>query len=563
MPRRSTLGAHLALVFLVLPLLAGCGDDGGGPGDNDCANCDSWTRLTIETGQFPAAHPSRVGVVAYSSRQGDPEVETADIWIREAVSGLVRFHQITNDPGDERLPSWSPDGRRLAFSRFSESRYDIWIVDVTSFPTPTDLRKVTTPELVTGYPGRSSWKDDETLIFTNGDDIYELSLSAGASGGLVELVPDPSDVILGLGQQFVENQPNFVKAPSGRERLAFISDLRGPQGNIAVTAFAETGEPIIANISIDSKPLLNPDRDTLQTPFNVFGIAPGLYTVAVATTGGQDGLCDTSLSIPNFRVRANEVESADFFFERPRGAIRILAPTGQTARIIIDGPGGRSDFGSVQAETTTIGCLFAGDYRVELVSAGITKDSVTVEVCERSISEVCVTTALGGCPEPRAQACLDTLIYEPADTVGAAGAAMLDPDEMPTGKAPPSLQTPALAASDLWVYNFDDDTFQRLTNDIEDQDLPAWSPDGRFLAYIEVTGGIRTLRIMNVESRGITSVPLPGRTGTRICTRVVGQPSWLLTGEQIAVSLSNCSDEIEEGEQPDIWVVNVGGLLPP
>jgi dipeptidyl aminopeptidase/acylaminoacyl peptidase len=562
MSRLPTLVLCAALLGMSVVALSGCGDDVGSGVDGGCPNCDIWSQLTDKGGEFPAVHPARPGVIAYSSRDGDPS-EDADIWVREEVGETVDYHRITNDPGEERLPAWSPDGRRIAFSRSSEGRSDIWVVDVTSFETPTDLQRVTTSDLVDGEPARSAWRDDQTLIFTNGDDIYQLTLGAARSASLVELIPDPSDEILGLGLKFRENQPAFVRTLAGSELLAFISEGRGPQGNIAVSAFAETGEQIAAIITVDQKPLLNPDRDTLRTPFNIFGIAPATYRVGITTTGGQNGLCDTSLAM-DVQVNANEVRQAEFIVTRPRGALRILATPNPNTRIIVVTPGGGSiDFGGVAAETTHAGCLLAGDssfYQVLLFGAGVLRDSTTIQVLERKISQVCLSGALGGCPDSLDIVGVDTLIYAPpADTSesGEEGEAW----EM-AQKAPGARQSPAATESDLWFYDLAADTLHAVTMDAASQAHPAWSADGRYIAYVEDDRGLRSLRVVNTESFALRSIPLPGRESTTICNRTVGHPCWTPSGLQIVVSLSNCDDEIETGEHFDVWAVDVSSLLP-
>lgn len=559
MLKRSALYLCALLMLCAgLSLMIGCGDDGTGPGDG-CANCEHWTQLTTDGGEFPAIHPSRPGVIAFSSRRANPESEDADIWVREDVGGAITYYRITSDAGDERWPSWSPDGTRLSFSRFADGRGDIWVVNASTFSNPTDLEKVTAPTLVGGFPGRSVWRDNQTLIFTNGDDIYELSFALGRSASLIELIPDPSDLILGLGVQFEENQPDFVVAEEGQEKLAFISKGRGPQGNIAVRAYAESGEEVATVISINQKALLNPDRDTLRTPFNVFGITPGEYVVTVTATNNQDGLCDTTLSTM-IVVQANEEKDADFLFERPRGAVRVLAPLGISARIgIMNESGASVDYGSVQAETTLIDCLFEGDYVVQLLGAGEVRDTSRVFICGRQISQACLSTAPGGCDDSLTMACIDTLVYVPP--VDDDAAAKYASDGIRSGMAPPIFQSPAVDGADLWVYDLAEETFRRLTNDNAEQNYPAWSPDARYIAVIQVATGVRTLQIINVETLATREVPLPGRRTTTICNRAVAHPRWVSTNA-IAVALSNCDDEIETGETNNVWVVDVGTFLP-
>ncbi len=560
MPRSSRVFFFTALAALAA---SGCGDDNGGGDGGGCPNCEFWTQLTTDGGQFPAVHPTNPNVIAYSSTRADPELGTQDIWIREESGAGVQYYRVTDDPGDERLPAWSPDGTRLSFARVAGGRSDIWVVNVTSYTNPTDLEKLTSSELESEFfPGRSVWRDDATIIFTDGDDIYQIDANAGSSSGLLELVRDPADEILGLGLRFTENQPSYIMDPNSLDELvAFVSDGRGPQGNINVSAFAETGEEVTANIYVDGKILRNPAQDTLRTPFEIFGLAPGDYVVSLSVTVGPDRFCDTTLFQPA-HVETNQVAQSEFTFTRPRGAIRVISPLGQSTRIVLEFPGvsGEKDFGAVAAETTYLDCLFPSEtdssfYNVKIRAASVLKDSAKVLVCGRNVSEVWLTSAQGGFPDSLDVSCLDTLVYEQGGGPSAAWGAS-------AGKAPPGLLAPAQNETDLWIYDITLDEFRRLTNDNPDQKFPAFSPDGRFIAYIDDASGERNLRIINVETIATSTVPLPGRTGTRICHRAVAHPSWTPAGDEIIVTLSNCDDEIEPNEVTEIWRVDVSGFLP-
>jgi Tol biopolymer transport system component len=128
--------------------------------------------------------------------------------------------------------------------------------------------------------------------------------------------------------------------------------------------------------------------------------------------------------------------------------------------------------------------------------------------------------------------------------------------------APPELQAPAQVLSDLWVYDFGADSLSRLTESAKVEKYPAWSPDGRYIAFIDDEFGIRTLRIMNYATRALSSIPLPGRVTTRICNRTVLHPSWAPSATEIVVSLNNCDDEVEANEITDLWRVDVSSFLP-
>lgn len=560
MPKRIVV---VPLVFLLFSaLLVSCGDDSGTGNDDSCPNCQYWTELTLDQAQFGTVHPARPEVIAFSSRRADTLSQSEDLWIREeGVGGAPEYFRITDDPGNERLPAWSPDGTRLSFSRFGGDRYDLWIIDVSDFENPADLRKLTSSAGAADEPARSYWRDNNTIVYSNGEDIIEIDLSSGMS---TELVPDPADRILGLGSTFEENQVHGVRDDMGNERMVFVSKGRGPQGSIAVSAFAETGEEINAKIYIDQKPLLTPEFEQIRTPFLVEGIEPSVYVVSVDDSMGLDDFCDTTLVRQQVRVGPNQVVPVEFVFERPRGAIRVVGPPtdGSTRlyayRVLEDGTlVDAVPTGSVNKDTTFIDCLWPGTYLVTLERASVNIDSAMVEVCERRVSQACLTASQLGCLDSLATvACIDTLVYTPPPRK--LGGARV----MPSGPAilAQAQQDPQ---SDLWVHDVAADSLSRLTNDLAIEQFPTWSPDGRYIAYIVDRAGEKTLQIMNYANRGIRSIPLPGRPTTRICNRVANHPAWMPSGRELVISLTNCDDEIETNEVTHLWLVDVSSFLPP
>jgi len=59
---------------------------------------------------------------------GNLELGSTDIWLLDVVSGVPT--RLTIDPIDSFGPSWSPDGRRLAFSRPAPGPPDIFVLDL-------------------------------------------------------------------------------------------------------------------------------------------------------------------------------------------------------------------------------------------------------------------------------------------------------------------------------------------------------------------------------------------------------------------------------------------------
>jgi dipeptidyl aminopeptidase/acylaminoacyl peptidase len=78
---------------------------------------------------------------------------------------------------------------------------------------------------------------------------------------------------------------------------------------------------------------------------------------------------------------------------------------------------------------------------------------------------------------------------------------------------------------------------------------PAWSPDGRFLAYVDADQGTGTVRLYDFVKK--TSRSLLSATGPDLRA-----PAWSSDGKRIEYSL-DCGYGPEETCRPSIWVVNV------
>ncbi len=87
------------------------------------------TRLTADPGQdvMPSISPNGRYIAFASNRSG-----TWDIYMMPTSGGTPV--QLTNDTTHDLHPSWSPDGTRLVFSRLGQSsgRWELWVMDIDS-----------------------------------------------------------------------------------------------------------------------------------------------------------------------------------------------------------------------------------------------------------------------------------------------------------------------------------------------------------------------------------------------------------------------------------------------
>ena len=88
----------------------------------------------------PAAMPAETLFTDHSKYDGSPSWspdgkwiafeserdESRDLWIKPVAGGEAR--QVTTDPAADRAPMWSPDGERLLFASDRDGDWDLWTV---------------------------------------------------------------------------------------------------------------------------------------------------------------------------------------------------------------------------------------------------------------------------------------------------------------------------------------------------------------------------------------------------------------------------------------------------
>jgi len=128
---------------------------------------------------------------------------------------------------DARQPSWSPDGRRIAFQAYRTTTWQIWMVNADG----TDLKPVTSSL----YDDREPvWSPDGNRIAFSSDrsgsyDVWVLTL---ATSNVQQVTFDASN----------EYMPSWKNA----SEIAFVSDRRDAPGIYSVRV-GERQEALVAN----------------------------------------------------------------------------------------------------------------------------------------------------------------------------------------------------------------------------------------------------------------------------------------------------------------------------
>jgi len=223
------------------------------------SDADGYNPQTIVSSQDPILSPSwspdgrRLAYVSFENRQ------TA-IYVQEIATGSRE--RIASYKGINGSPAFSPDGRSLAMTLSKEGNPDIYVMDLVS----RDLRQLTDHF---GIDTEPSWSPDGShIVFTSGrggnPQIYKVPVAGGTPQRLTfendynaraSYAPDGRALVL-------------VTRVNGRFRIGLIDQGRGgmrllsngeldespsfaPNGSMVIYATLHSGRGVLAAVSVD------------------------------------------------------------------------------------------------------------------------------------------------------------------------------------------------------------------------------------------------------------------------------------------------------------------------
>ena len=116
--------------------------------------------------QQPVDRPLLIGRVAVNQTH-IAFTYAGKIWLVERAGGTAK--RLTNTPNDETSPVFSPDGRRIAFSRLNGNDWDVFIAPADGSGEPTRITMMPEDDFVTSWSpdGKEvifeTTRDEETL----------------------------------------------------------------------------------------------------------------------------------------------------------------------------------------------------------------------------------------------------------------------------------------------------------------------------------------------------------------------------------------------------------------
>ncbi|MGQ0735990.1 MAG: hypothetical protein ACT4QD_20345 [Acidobacteriota bacterium] len=232
---------------------------------------------------------------------GVVESGRSDIWTYEL--GTQKLSRLTRE-GDNKVPIWSRDGRRLAYSSTRDGTPKIWVQPADGSGPP---QAVVSGEQ-TIVP--ASWMpDDRTLVY-----LHDTVVASSSRSAMVE--------VSGTGrpqQLFTDETRGPAVSPDGRW-IAFTA-IESPVNQVHVTAFPNRDVRHQISVAGGRQPLWRRDGREI-----VYRSGPRMFSVAVDLAGGFRSAAPVLLFERQFVVGSPDVMGFDYDLA-PDGRFLMIKPS--------------------------------------------------------------------------------------------------------------------------------------------------------------------------------------------------------------------------------------------
>ncbi|MBC7897393.1 MAG: PD40 domain-containing protein [Cytophagaceae bacterium] len=453
--------------------------------------------VTVTEGTSMSVAATRDGRMLALDLQGS-------IWVLPVSGGVAT--RVTDEYNDARQPTWSPDGRTIAFQGFRDGGYDIWAVNVDG----TRLRQLTSGP----YDDREPvWSADGRLVAFSSDrgGNYDIWVLVVATGELRQVTKD-------RGEDYM---PTF--SPDADE-IAFVGTRKGAPGVFAIQ-LSTGAERAVTTV---------PGRYDAPS----WG-AEGTIVVHNTTQGGSrlEVMGQSLTGDENaFAFRAGWLAPDEIVYVSD-GRIRRRAVRGGAPRTI----------------------EFSATLRVTKASYTPRVRDVHSRARKRALGIVAPAISPDG--RQVAFAALGNLYVMPVGGVPGKvtdDAAMdTEPAWSPDGRYIAwSSDRAGTTLLDLWIHDTQSGESRQLTREATSAMGASWSPDGTKIAFLDVDGIWRraSVSVVDVASGRVTEVH-PSLFGP-------GSPTWSADGKRVMVAaLFAYSSRFREGTN-QLLSIPVGGGEP-
>ena len=430
----------------------------------------------------------------------------------DSVPRLVNPVQVTSSVGVENQPSWSPDGRQLAYESDRSGEWDIWVTQLGG----GDVNRTAGHS---GQARRPSWSPDgrQIAFFSQTQDDWGL-YTMPAVGGDARKVSSVSF----RGEALTSPQWSADGTRVAFSHLPHLRDSKeGPSAEIVSLQTREVRRvPLGGRVGNERLDLSwSPNGELFAYVDAINGgadvtrilIAPSSGGEPISITDGLTAAWSPSWSRDNATIYfiSNQGGAMDLWHQRlskegrPRGAPERLT-TGVGIRSVAFSPDGKKlaySRGPRQTADTV--------WRVPILNDRL----ATWKDAEQLISDAAFIQFLDVSPDKK-------LLALSSDRAG---------------------------NQDLWILPIDGGDLIQLTTEPTPDWAPRWSPDGREILFYAYRSGNRDIWVMPAEggpARQLTVDPTEDEV-----------PTWAPDGTRIAFVA-------RRGGNRDVWVMNADGREP-